>query len=96
MIRKLVLVAVSAMLVLNVSAREVRKSKCRGKQVVKKEQRIVFLRPARPMPCDIRFEDARRMKRIEVVRRDDPRFRDHRSAIGRRGMRRHPRHQGRR
>ncbi len=68
MIKKLVLVAVSAMLVLNVSAREVRKGKGQCKQF-KKEQRVIILRQGRPMPREIRFKQAMRMKRFEDARK---------------------------
>jgi len=54
----LFLLAVSAMLAMNVSARNVQRGKCKNKRI-RQEQRFVQLRHAAPVKREIRFVDAR-------------------------------------
>ena len=95
MIKQLVLVAVGAMLVLNVSAKEVKKGKCRS-QSFRKEQRVIFLRPGQPVPRAVRFAQARRMRGFEAVRFEGPRREAFRPGDSRKGPHRHHRHHVRR
>lgn len=74
----LFLLAVSAMLAMNVSARDVQRGRCKN-QRIRQEQRFVRMHRAAPFKRDIRFVDARSLapqREVIIVKvvQSDPRM----------------------
>lgn len=68
--KRLVVLAVAAMLVASVSAREVKRGKCRCMQF-RKEQQLRQMRPVAKFRYDICFNAARHMGRLEPMGKKD-------------------------